>query len=76
MHCLQDEFDAQLFDYYCSSELVQVHLPSGQVSPVGPARVYTEVSPSPDGRYLLVGWLERPYSYTVPCGRWVAWCTH
>lgn len=24
---------------------------------------------SPDGRYLLVSWLEQPYSFNVPCGR-------
>ena len=27
------------------------------------------VDTSPDGRYQLVSWLERPYSFTVPCGR-------
>ena len=29
----------------------------------GVARVYTRLDPSPDGRYILVEWLERPYSY-------------
>lgn len=27
------------------------------------------VDVSPDGRYLLVSWLERPWSFNVPCGR-------
>jgi len=42
-----------------------------QVVPIGPAepRIYTGISPSPDGKFLLVQWLERPYSYLVPCGR-------
>ncbi|GAX75673.1 hypothetical protein CEUSTIGMA_g3116.t1 [Chlamydomonas eustigma] len=27
------------------------------------------VDPSPDGNFLLVSWLEKPYSFNVPCGR-------
>jgi dipeptidyl aminopeptidase/acylaminoacyl peptidase len=42
---------------------------TGEATPLGPARAYTASTPSPDGRFLLVAWLERPYSYTVPCGR-------
>jgi dipeptidyl aminopeptidase/acylaminoacyl peptidase len=37
-----------------------------------PPRMYTEVDPSPDGRFLLVSWIERPFSYAVPCGRFPA----
>ena len=33
--------------------------------PPPPARV----DPSPDGRYLLVSWLERPWSTALPAGR-------
>ena len=36
---------------------------------MGEPRLYTAFAPSPDGRFLLVSWLERPFSYTVPCGR-------
>ena len=36
---------------------------------LGPTRLYTSFSPSPDGEYVMVAWLERPYSYNVPCGR-------
>lgn len=42
---------------------------SGEVSVIGASRGYTAVSPSPDGRFLLVAWLERPFSFAVPCGR-------
>ncbi len=42
---------------------------SGEVRRLGPPRLYSSFAPSPDGRFLLVGWLERPFSYTVPCGR-------
>ena len=33
------------------------------------SRVYTGLSPSPSGEYLMVSWLEKPWSYAVPCGR-------
>lgn len=42
---------------------------TGEVSQIGQTRLYTSFAPSPDARFLLVAWLERPYSYTVPCGR-------
>lgn len=42
---------------------------TGEVTQLGETRMYTSFSPSPDAQYLLVAWLERPYSYTVPCGR-------
>lgn len=36
---------------------------------LGDTRLYTSFAPSPDARFLLVAWLERPFSYNVPCGR-------
>lgn len=66
---LQGPYDEQLFDYYCQSNLVTVKVSTGEVAPIGPTRMYTASSASPDGRYLLVSWLERPYSYSLPCGR-------
>lgn len=66
---LKDEHDVALFEHYGTSRLVSVHVPSGRVSPLGPPRLYVDVDPSPDGRFLLVSWLERPFSFAVPCGR-------
>jgi hypothetical protein len=34
-----------------------------------PACPCSDVSVSPDGRYLLVSWLEPPWSNTLQCGR-------
>jgi hypothetical protein len=42
---------------------------TGEVTQLGPTRLYTSFAPSPDARYVMVAWLERPFSYTVPCGR-------
>ena len=49
--------------------LLRVQVTTGEVSQIGQTRLYTSFAPSPDAKFLLVAWLERPYSYTVPCGR-------
>lgn len=55
--------DADLFDYYAASQLALVSLPAGKVEFIGRPAIYDEIDPSPDGRYLLVNWIHRPYSY-------------
>ncbi|XP_078438611.1 prolyl oligopeptidase family protein [Wolffia australiana] len=65
---LKDEYDANLFDYYATSQLVLVSL-DGVVKPVGPPAIYTSIDPSPDQKFILVSQIHRPYSFTVPCGR-------
>ncbi|PKA48503.1 putative glutamyl endopeptidase, chloroplastic [Apostasia shenzhenica] len=65
---LKDEYDQDLFDYYASAQLVLASL-DGMVRPVGPPAVYTSIDPSPDGKYLLVTSIHRPYSFIVPWGR-------
>lgn len=66
---LKSTHDEALFEYYTSAELVSIQVATGELRPAGAARAYGAVAPSPDGRYLLVSWLERPFSYAVPCGR-------
>ena len=53
----------------CESMQPYAQVSTGEVRRVGEPRLYTAFAPSPDGRFLLVSWLERPFSYTVPCGR-------
>jgi hypothetical protein len=65
---LKDEYDADLFDYYTTSQLVLASL-DGTVRPIGPPAVYTSIDPSPDDKYLMLSSIHRPYSYIVPCGR-------
>jgi dipeptidyl aminopeptidase/acylaminoacyl peptidase len=62
---LKNEFDAQLMDHYLLSELVQVQL-DGQIKTIGPKAIYRSFNYSPDGNYLLVSQVKRPYSYLVP----------
>ncbi|XP_062211011.1 probable glutamyl endopeptidase, chloroplastic isoform X2 [Phragmites australis] len=65
---LKDEYDADLFDYYATSQLMLASL-DGTVKPIGPPAVYTSIDPSPDDKYLMLSSIHCPYSYIVPCGR-------
>ena len=65
---LKDETDERLFEYYATSQLIMVSL-GGEVDPIGTPKMYTGVEPSPDSRYLLVAYIEPPFSFTVLCGR-------
>ena len=65
---LASPHDEALFDYYFSSQVALVSL-DGKIVPIGKAGVHTSADPSPDGRYLYVEAVHRPYSYLVPIGR-------
>lgn len=65
---LQDEHDARLFEHYLSTQLVRVGL-DGEVTPLGGPKLVTSAVPSPDGRYVLVESVHRPFSYLVPAYR-------
>ena len=66
---LEKPHDEALFDYYFTSELVRVDLADGTAHKLGQAGVISDVSLSPDGRWILVERLHRPWSYTVPSER-------
>ncbi|KAL0435979.1 UNVERIFIED_CONTAM: putative glutamyl endopeptidase, chloroplastic [Sesamum radiatum] len=65
---LKDEYDEDLFDYYGTSQLLLVTL-DGSVKPIGSPAIYTSLDPSPDEKYIMISSMHRPYSFTVPCGR-------
>ena len=62
---LQSPHDEALFDYYMTSALVHVGL-DGSVRRLMAPAVIDEATPSPDGNWILVSTLDRPYSYHVP----------
>jgi dipeptidyl aminopeptidase/acylaminoacyl peptidase len=64
---LRTPADEALFDHYATAQVALVGL-DGRVAPVGAPAVRTRVAPSPDGRWLLVETVRRPYSYVVPLG--------
>lgn len=60
---LQSPYDEQLFDYYCTSQLASVNVTTLKVTPLGKPAIFASAEPAPDGRHLLVGLVQRPYSY-------------
>jgi dipeptidyl aminopeptidase/acylaminoacyl peptidase len=63
---LNDPHDEDLFEYYGTSQLVEVEVTNGQMKKMGTPGLYLEHSPSPDGSYLLVTRIKKPFSYSVP----------
>ncbi|MDP9204308.1 MAG: prolyl oligopeptidase family serine peptidase, partial [Gemmatimonadota bacterium] len=64
-YLLQGPADEALFDYYFTDQISLVGL-DGKITPIGQPGVHARVTPSPNGRYLLVETVQRPYSYQVP----------
>ena len=62
---LKNPYDADLFDYYTSSQLALVSATSGEMTRIGKPAVFGQVSAAPGGTYLLVERIHRPYSYLV-----------
>lgn len=65
---LQDAGDEAIFEHYATSQPVRITL-AGAAVPIGPWGLYRRVSPSPDGKYVLVQKISRPFSYVVPFTR-------
>ena len=65
---LSDPYDEDLFAWFMASQVLHVTL-DGEVKPIGPEGLALSPSPSPDGQYILIRALHRPFSYLVPSGR-------
>jgi dipeptidyl aminopeptidase/acylaminoacyl peptidase len=63
---LKNPADERIFEYYATAQLLKVKLADGSAQPLGQPGVLRSVSPSPDGRYVLLRTAHRPYSYTLP----------
>ena len=66
--CSRTPHDEALFEHYFTAQLMRIDAMSGAAGAVGP-RAYLTVAPSPDGRYLLLTQLKRPFSTAVPASR-------
>lgn len=62
---LKNRYDEQLFDYYMQTQLKLVSV-DGSQQPIGEAGIIKSAETSPDGQYLLVETILKPYSYLVP----------
>lgn len=61
---LTDEHDMLLFEHHLTCQLAIVDL-AGKRTDVGAPALWTSALPSPDGKWLLTGRTERPYSLLV-----------
>ncbi len=62
---LKNPYDEYLFEYYTTSTVLRVDT-AGTRYPVLPPAIYSGLEFSPDGLYLLVETIQKPFSYRVP----------
>ncbi|HSU14499.1 prolyl oligopeptidase family serine peptidase [Longimicrobium sp.] len=65
---LKSPHDERLFEYYFTSQLVRVPVSGAVATNVGQAGIISSFDPSPDGRWILMNRVHRPYSYLVGAG--------
>lgn len=65
---LSSAHDEALFEYYFATQLALVDAATGRVTPVGSPGLLGG-TPSPDGQYILVRRIKRPYSHLLPYTR-------
>ncbi len=65
---LQNEYDEAVFDWLMMTQPAYIDVATGKRTDFGPPSIYSRLDPSPDGKYLLVSRVMRPYSYLVPEG--------
>lgn len=62
---LRSPYDERLFEYYFTAQMVRVPLSGAAASNLGQPGIINSFAPSPDGRYVLLTRIHRPYSYLV-----------
>jgi dipeptidyl aminopeptidase/acylaminoacyl peptidase len=66
---LEDAHDEAMFRWLATSQPLVIDLETGRRQALGTPRIYTSVSPSPDGDHFLMEWIGEPFSYQVPWWR-------
>src|SRR4029079_13400221 len=65
---LRSPNDEKLFEYYATSQPALIDV-TGKVREIGTPAIYDDFGTSPDGKYILVTRIERPFSYLFPYSR-------
>jgi len=65
---LKNAYDKVMFEHYATAQMLRIALDARSV-PIGAAGIIRRATPSPDGKYILVETIHRPFSYTVPVYR-------
>jgi dipeptidyl aminopeptidase/acylaminoacyl peptidase len=63
---LADAESEALFEHLASVQLARIELATGRLTRLGAPGLHMDASPSPDGAWLLVSTLRRPFSYVLP----------
>ena len=66
--CCEPPADEDKFEELATTVPLRVDPVTGSARAARPARLYQYVEDSPDGQYLLVYRLQRPFSFRVPDG--------
>ena len=66
-HLLEDPYEEALFEYFCTGQIVKINVANPKlVKPVGKPGLYSSITLAPDGNYLLVTTMTKPFSNIVP----------
>ncbi|MFQ6045448.1 MAG: S9 family peptidase [Gemmatimonadales bacterium] len=65
---LRNAYDEVLFEHYSTGQLALITI-DGDARPLGEPGLIWDFDPSPDGEYILLQTLHRPFSYLVPAYR-------
>jgi dipeptidyl aminopeptidase/acylaminoacyl peptidase len=63
---LTSPYDADLFEYYITADLIIFDVKSKEVKNLVSGKMIWYTSASPDGKYILINLFDRPFSYQVP----------
>jgi dipeptidyl aminopeptidase/acylaminoacyl peptidase len=63
---LQNPHDEDLFEYYATAQLEVVDATTGAASPIGKPGMIESARMSPDGKYFIVNFIHKPFSYSYP----------
>ncbi|MFP4557034.1 MAG: S9 family peptidase [Bacteroidales bacterium] len=69
---LQNPMDERRFEHYTTSQIMRTSGEKNQ-SPIGNPGIFTNFSASPNGEYILIQKITRPFSYIVPYYRFPIW---
>jgi dipeptidyl aminopeptidase/acylaminoacyl peptidase len=58
--------DEALFEYYFTSQLAVINITSGSKTLIGRPAIFESVTPSPNGEFVLVAKIKRPFSHLIP----------
>jgi dipeptidyl aminopeptidase/acylaminoacyl peptidase len=63
---IKSNHDEDLFEYYFTSQLATYDVNTGRKTLIGRPGILENVTPSPNGEYILVSRIKKPFSHLVP----------